>query len=83
MSTLILPVKFFGMFRKFGEQVDIEIPVGSSVVQIKKMITQQLGAEHKDLVDSSVLANATDILTDAYTFQETQSLSILPPVCGG
>lgn len=83
MSSLIFPVKFFGIFRKFGEQVEVEIPAGSSVVQIKNMIAQQLGVEHKDLVESSVLANATDILPDSYIFNEAQSLSILPPVCGG
>ena len=83
MSTLILPIKFFGMFRKFGEQVEVEIPAGSSVVQIKNIITQKLGEENKDLVNSSVLANATDILPDAYIFNEEQNLSILPPVCGG
>lgn len=71
------------MFRKFGEQVDIEIPAGCSVLQIKNKIVQHLGVEHKDLVECSVLANQTDILSDAYLFEEAQSLSILPPVCGG
>lgn len=83
MNTLILPIKFFGMFRKFGEQIEVEIPSGSSVEEIKKMITHELGKDNKDLVDSSVLANTTDILPDAYIFNESQSLSILPPVCGG
>ncbi|MEZ5903384.1 MAG: hypothetical protein R3D88_08815 [Alphaproteobacteria bacterium] len=83
MSTLVLPIKFFGMFRKFGKQVEVEIPSGSSVLEIKSMIIQKLGAENKDLVDSSVLANTTDILPDAYIFNEVQNLSILPPVCGG
>ena len=83
MSKINIQIKFFGAFRKLGEDISIEIPSGSSVLQTKDALVQKLGEVHKNLIESSVLANETDILRDSYVFEEGQNLSILPPVCGG
>lgn len=83
MSTITLPIKCFGVFRQFGDQLAVKIKTGSSVQQIKAALAQQLGEQHKTLIEESVLANDNDILPNAYILQEETALSILPPVCGG
>ena len=76
-------IKCFGVFRQFGDQLNVSVNAGSSVQQIKAALVQQLGEQHKTLVGESVLANDNAILPNAYILQEEAPLSILPPVCGG
>lgn len=76
-------IKCFGVFRKFGDTLLVSVNAGSSVQQIKEALVQQLGEQHKTLVEESVLANDNQILLNAYILQEETPLFILPPVCGG
>lgn len=76
-------IKCFGVFRQFGDQLNVGVTPGSSVQQIKAALAQQLGEQYKTLVEESVLANDNEILPNAYILQEETPLSILPPVCGG
>ena len=76
-------IKCFGVFRQFGDTLCVTVDAGSSVQQIKAALVQQLGEQHKTLVEDSVLANDDAILPNAYILQEETALSILPPVCGG
>ena len=76
-------IKCFGVFRQFGDKLSVAVDAGSSVQKIKAVLVQQLGEQHKTLVEESVLANDNEILPNAYILQEETSLSILPPVCGG
>ena len=80
---IIFPIKCFGVFRQFGDQLNVSVTPGSCVQQIKAALVQQLGEQHKTLVEESVLANDNEILPNAYILQEETPLSILPPVCGG
>lgn len=83
MSIITLPIKCFGVFRQFGDKLSVTVETGSSVQQIKEALAQQLGEQHKTLIEESVLANDNDILPNAYIVQKEKTLSILPPVCGG
>lgn len=80
---LTFSIKCFGVFRQFGDKLCVAVDPGSSVLKIKAALVQQLGEQHKTLVDESVLANDNAILPNAYILQEETPLSILPPVCGG
>jgi molybdopterin converting factor small subunit len=80
---ITFPIKCFGVFRQFGDKLCVAVNPGSSVLQIKAALVQQLGQQHKTLVEESVLANDNAILQNSYILQEETSLSILPPVCGG
>jgi len=80
---MIFPIKCFGVFKQFGDKLSVAVDVGSSVQQIKAALVQQLGEQHKTLVEESVLANDNAILPNSYILQEETPLSILPPVCGG
>ncbi|MCB1838809.1 MAG: MoaD/ThiS family protein [Alphaproteobacteria bacterium] len=83
MTMINYSIKCFGVFRQFGEQLNVSVNTGSSVQQIKAALVRQLGEQHKALVEESVLANDNAILPNAYILQEEAPLSILPPVCGG
>lgn len=82
MATIY--IKYFGVFRNMGTGIALEIPEGTTVAAIKKALWQALGAEHRQLVEDSVLANDTTILSnDATLNTDSSTLVILPPVCGG
>ncbi len=83
MSMMTLPIKCFGVFRKFGESLNVDIAVGSSVLEVNQALIQKLGQDQKVLVEESVLANDNEILPNVYILKEETTLSILPPVCGG
>ena len=83
MSKLKLSIKFHGIFKSFGEKLQIEVPSGTSISEVKKVITETLGNENHNLIKSSVIANEREILSNVYIVESEQKLSILPPVCGG
>lgn len=81
MSTIIIHMKLFGGFRKFGESLDLSVPIGSTVRAIKAALQEKLNGDR--LVLDSVLANNDTILRDSDVLNSDAELSILPPVCGG
>ena len=80
MSDLTINIKFFGVFRQHGEDIDITVPVSSTVADVKKALQDKLG---NSLVSESVLANDSSILRDRDIIDSDSCFSILPPVCGG
>ena len=81
MSNIVVKIKMFGSFRKFGDVIDFSIPSGSNVALIKNTLQEKLDGE--GLVMDSVLANSNKILRDSEVIDCDAELSILPPVCGG
>ncbi len=81
MNTLT--IKCFGAFRQFGDIITIDTPNNSSVSQVREALVRHIGLEHKPLVEDAVLANDSEILTEAAIIESSTKLSILPPVCGG
>ena len=79
MGNITLEIKLYGAFRKFGDSVNIIIPKGSDMEQVKTALSKGLGEQ----VNDSALANDNMILPKSYLFEQDATLSILPPVCGG
>lgn len=78
---ITIQMKFFGAFRKFGESLALQVPVGTNVAAIKAELQSKLNGE--SLVSDSVLADDSVILRDDDILEGDAALSILPPVCGG
>lgn len=76
-------VDYYGAFRIFGKQTALDIEAPATVRAVKSALMSVLGVEHQALIEDSVLANETDILSDAFVLDAECTLSILPPVCGG
>lgn len=83
MSDITINIKFFGSFRKFGSNIDIIVPEGSSVITVKEALAVALNSKDTFIVEASVLANDNEVLQDDAVFNADTQLSILPPVCGG
>lgn len=81
MSEIIVRMKFYGVFRKFGESIEFSVPAGSTIAVVKAALKDKLNGE--GLVLESVLANDNSILRDSDILECDADLSILPPVCGG
>jgi len=83
MEGIRVSIRCFGMFRQFGDVIDVDVNTDSSVEVIKSAIANYLGEKYRDIVDHSVLANDSGILPGEYIVHTPMELSILPPVCGG
>ncbi len=89
MQNLItLQIKLFGAFRQFQNgPVTLELPSGISVAEVKTALWEKLqeikpGADLA-LLNASALASSSSVLEANTRLTESQSLAILPPVCGG
>lgn len=84
-----LDIKLFGAFRKFqNEPVVLHVPTGTTAAEVKTALWETLektkpGVADASLIASSALATAQAVLADDDTLNQSQSLAILPPVCGG
>ena len=81
MSSIAIRIRFFGVFRKFGESLDFSVPAGSTISAVKAVLQEKL--DGYGLVSDSVLANDNAILRDGDILEGDAELSVLPPVCGG
>lgn len=82
MSMISIEIKPFGIFRNFGI-VQCVVEAGSDTFKLKAALVEKLGLAQHQLVMDSVLADDDKILPANAVFNESMSLSILPPVCGG
>jgi molybdopterin converting factor small subunit len=78
-----ITVHHYGAFRKLGDSTAIDVPAPATIEAIRSALIAQLGEQHRLLVEDSALANDTDILPDEFVIDDSCTLSILPPVCGG
>ncbi len=83
MESIRISIRCFGIFRQFGDVIDVDVNTDSSVGVIKSILVDYLGEKHRDIVAHSVLANDSGILPIEYIVDAPMELSILPPVCGG
>ena len=92
-SVLIqLDIKLFGAFRTCqNAPVTLHMPAGATAATVKTALSEALQQCNagmtqdtlSSLIASSALATAQAVLTDSDTLNHSQSLAILPPVCGG
>lgn len=83
MKNVTVKMRLYGAFRKFDDNVQLSVPLGSSVTAVQEALCQALGPQARDLVMDSVIANDQTILPPAFVIDVDSNLSILPPVCGG
>jgi len=83
MNAMKINMRLFGAFRQYGDSVEISVEEGSSVSAVKQALVGVLGAQVRDLIADSVVANDDSILPGDFVLDEGAKLFILPPVCGG
>lgn len=91
MQDVNLEIQLFGAFRTFSAQpVKLQVPSGLTAAAVKtrlgEVLVSQLGAPAERveaLLAASPLATASAVLGDTALIDQSQSLAILPPVCGG
>lgn len=76
-------MRLYGGFRKYRDNVEFSVPVGTPVSDVKEALCQTLGPQSRELIMDSVVANDQTILPQGYVIEGDMRLSILPPVCGG
>lgn len=82
MSDITVSVRCFGAFRNHGERLEVTVPAGATITDVKAALTQYLPAESA-LIADSVLADDHAVLAEDAAFTADTQLAILPPVCGG
>ena len=83
MSEITITIKLFGAFRKYGETLELSLPAGSSIQDVKNGMAERFDANDVVLVNDSAMANDNEIIQGERAFNEDTELAILPPVCGG
>lgn len=83
MKPIAIYIEFYGAFRKSGAGIMVEVSAGSTIKQVKEVLSARLKDGQNLLIGDSVLANHEEILPESYVLTEGGTLSILPPVCGG
>ena len=78
-----ITIRLFGAFRKYGDALELDMPSGSSVADIKSCLAEKLGGNDAALVADSAIANDNEIINSGAIFDADATLAILPPVCGG
>ncbi len=87
---LEITLRLYGAFRDVSEKEALyfEIEPTLSLDAFRSLVAARLeilspGQGTTDLLSKSVFADADDILAADYIFRKSQTLSIIPPVCGG
>ena len=78
-----ITVRLFGAFRRYGAQVVLSVPSGSSVADIITLLSEKIDTQDKVLLNDSAMANDNEIVGRDFILNENSELAILPPVCGG
>lgn len=88
MDNINIKVKFFGGFRRYGDEKKLVLPVGEGLEALRLELAKILKADHEDfrdelLIQDSAFANDKTILPHDFIFAKDAEIAILPPVCGG
>ncbi len=83
MNDITIKIQCFGALRAISDNITVSTPPQPTAKTVKQAIIRVIGTTHQPLIDSSVLATDTKVLQDTEVIDNTQHLSILPPVCGG
>lgn len=86
-----IEVRLFGAFRRYekdGPRIQLSVPVGTTVEQVKEQLALELRARFPAFSDDtlirvSAIADDRSVLDSKSTLSKSCSLAILPPVCGG
>lgn len=79
--------RFFGAMREFGTGLDMEVPAGITVRELKDRLAKELGdtraAFRPGILAQSAIGDERAVLADSDTIKQSGELAVLPPVCGG
>lgn len=80
-------IRLFGAFRQFGDDstVAITIPHNARISDVREALKAHYAGNDNAvaLLKASAFATDRSVLDDGDHLPEGESLSILPPVCGG
>jgi len=77
-------LQLFGAFRKYGSEIELDIPDGGSISEVKSELERVLGGNSSQLINISRFATNTAMIEDSYELNDgVNKLAILPPVSGG
>lgn len=82
-DSVNLTINLFGAFRRYdnGKPLTLILSRGVTIAEVRRALKDAL--HNHPLIDDSVLADETQILSEDATFECDTHLAILPPVCGG
>jgi len=83
LKIITVDVRFFGAFRKYGEETCVILPAGYTVGELKKQLRTDFSEPESGLLADSVMAGGNRFLSDDEVLTEDVELALLPPVCGG
>jgi len=83
MGNITVVVQLFGAFRKYGGEMILIMPAGSTAGNVKKRLADFLELQDREILKSSAIANENEIMNEGAVISEDCRLAILPPVCGG
>lgn len=87
---LEIEIRLYGAFRDYSSEawVRVEVVPGTSLPELKQVLCARLeamqpGSHAGALLEQSVFADDSDVLPADMRLSRSQSLSLIPPVCGG
>ena len=83
-----LKLDLYGAFRQLGvNNFILEVPENSTVGGLRQIVKEHIKDNNaqisEQLIQMSVFATDESVLKDNDELENIQSLSLLPPVCGG
>ncbi len=81
-----IELQLFGAYRQLGEKLELYLPDGARVSDIREALTKQLNSSKLNnpaLLKSSRFASEVEILDENEQLIDGAKLAIIPPVAGG
>jgi molybdopterin converting factor small subunit len=78
-----ITIQLFGAFRPLGSIMDLQVPKGASVHDVRMAFLGQLPEDLHALLEVSRFADERAVLAENTVVIENSTLAILPPVSGG
>lgn len=75
-------LQLFGPFRPFGEQLELTLPEGAAVQDLRPPLMERL-PQMESVIRSSRFATETEVLPENAPLADGALLAIIPPVSGG
>jgi molybdopterin converting factor small subunit len=81
-------VRLYGLFRKFGDSIALDLPAGSRVRDLERAFAQTIASRDHAFYENGALrasrfCDDQAILGTDHPLAEGASFSVLPPVSGG
>ncbi len=83
-----ITVQLFGVFKQLGERLTLSLPEEAIIADVRKALIEKMREEtmpfnKKALMDSSLFATQTEILSETASLKPGSVIAIIPPVSGG